>query len=735
MARWKDWLRCIGQAVYAKGWRGLVGLAPFGEVLYDIAEDAVVRLRGDNHDNPAEMRAGLAEVAQAPPDQVKTAAGEIAHELAAHLPPGFGNAIPAEQLPLRMMTYLAQVPAAVRQSLRRPADPTGCTAPPALLIGRAGDLLPLLPQGMPRYRAGERPAGIGDWELVELLGIGGFGEVWLARNPHLPQPVALKFCVDQAAAATLRHEAALLGRIVSQGTHPGIVRLLHTYLNADPPCLEYEYVSGGDLTGLVGQWQQPPTDRPLQAAHLIAELAEIVAFAHKLDPPIVHRDLKPANILLQPRQAGGSFGLRVADFGIGGVAARQACEQSVRGSTLEQFLATALRGSHTPLYASPQQMDGAPPDPRDDVHALGVIWYQLLTGDLTHATPLDWREELDRLGVPEAHQKVLASCLASKAEKRLPNAARLAEGLRALIAPTAQLLPWMPSWLSGATPQATPFQPATGIAPAPAPTSCPPKPGTGATPAPGPERFDNSVGMAFVLIRAGTFLMGSPDDEPGRSPDEGPQHLVRITKPFYLGVTPVTQEQYRAVTGRNPARFHQRAGGGPGHPVESVSWEEAVAFLAALSNSPVEKAAGRVYRLPTEAEWEYACRAGTQTAFHFGTSISGRFVNCDCLTGETKVEEAVYREKTTPAGTFPANDWGLHDMHGNVWEWCQDCFDAGFYAVGPEDDPVCDAGDARVLRGGSWNDGPDECRSAHRHRLAPGRGDYSVGFRAACGLG
>src|SRR5262249_11289164 len=353
-----------------------------------------------------------------------------------------------EQLELHMATYLAQVPAAVRQTLRSPADPSGRTVPPGLSLKRADDVLPLLPPRPPRFQPGERPPGVGSWVLDELLGAGGFGEVWRARHATFDgiAPVALKFCLDPTAQKQIvTHEAAVLNQVMRQGKHPGIVPLLDAHLDADPPCLRYEYVSGGDLAGLVGQWhQQPPPDRPVQAARLIAELAEIVAFAHKPDPPIVHRDLKPANILMEPRPGGGTFGLRVADFGIGGVAAKQAREQTLRGTTRGQFLATALRGSHTPLYASPQQMRGEGPDPRDDVHALGVIWLQLLTGDLTGGAGPDWRDELSDLGMPEPHLKLLASCLASKAEKRLASAVLLADELKKLLAPAPQPRPAPP---------------------------------------------------------------------------------------------------------------------------------------------------------------------------------------------------------------------------------------------------------------------------------------------------
>src|SRR5262249_45966225 len=180
----------------------------------------------------------------------------------------------------------------------------------------------------------------------------------------------------------------LLDRLMQQGRHPGIVPLRQTYLSAEPPCLEYEYIAGGDLAGVIHEWhrhRQGPT--PAQAAQVMRRLAKIVAFAHRLDPPIVHRDLKPANILVQ-RQSDGSLSLRIADFGNGGVAASHAIRQTLRGTTQAQVLVSAIRGACTPLYASPQQMHGADADPRDDGYALGVIWYQLLTGDLTTRRPL-----------------------------------------------------------------------------------------------------------------------------------------------------------------------------------------------------------------------------------------------------------------------------------------------------------------------------------------------------------
>ncbi len=236
--------------------------------------------------------------------------------------------------------------------------------------------------------------------------------------------------------------------------------------------------------------------------------------------------------------------------------------------------------------------------------------------------------------------------------------------------------------------------------------------------------------MAFVLIPTGTFQMGSPEHEYGHRTNEGPVHEVLIGKPFYFGTVPVTQTQYLAITGRNPSRFTSESGGGPDHPVEMVSWDDAAAFCRLLSERPEERAARRSYRLPTEAEWEYACRAGTATPFgHGGTFASGQG-NFDASYpyGELPAGAAVGR--TTPATRFPAGAWGLHDAHGNVWEWCNDWYAENYYRGSPLRDPLGPAeGKVKVLRGGSWRNQGTACRAAYRNALAPHQKDSATGFR------
>ncbi len=232
-------------------------------------------------------------------------------------------------------------------------------------------------------------------------------------------------------------------------------------------------------------------------------------------------------------------------------------------------------------------------------------------------------------------------------------------------------------------------------------------------------KLAEGVEMKLVLIPAGKFLMGSPLNEEGRDADEGPQKTVTITRPFYMGVHEVTQAQYSAIMGANPSQFKEWT-----HPVEQVSWNDAADFCKKLSETT-----GQAVRLPTEAEWEYACRAGTRTPFHTGDTISTDQANYDGNETYGGGRKGVYRQKTVPVGSFAPNAWGLYDMHGNVWEWCSDWY-AGEYTNAVETDPQGPkTGESRVLRGGSWLYNPRYCRSATRNWDAPGTRNFIIGFR------
>ena len=236
-------------------------------------------------------------------------------------------------------------------------------------------------------------------------------------------------------------------------------------------------------------------------------------------------------------------------------------------------------------------------------------------------------------------------------------------------------------------------------------------------------KITNSIGMKLVLIPKGTFTMGSPIEEKGRFGHEE-QHEVTISQDYYLGVTEVTQAQYEKMMGKNPSYFQGAKVGNANTalPVENVSWDDAVEFCKKLSDLPEEKKAGRVYRLPTEAEWEYACRSGSKSAYSFGESSKSL--------GDYAWFDENSNGQTHPVGQKKPNAWGLYDMLGCVWEWCSDWYDE--YPKGAVSDPTGPIkGSVRVRRGGSWRYVAACCRSANRGRYAPSYGVDDLGFRVA----
>ncbi len=248
-----------------------------------------------------------------------------------------------------------------------------------------------------------------------------------------------------------------------------------------------------------------------------------------------------------------------------------------------------------------------------------------------------------------------------------------------------------------------------------------------------PVEQTNSIGLRLVLIPPGEFDMGSTAEEVARLleegkrqnapgwylelvPGEAPQHHVKISKPFYLGVCEVTQAEYGQVMGQDPSKFK----GDPNRPGEQVNWSDAVEFCQRLSTSPKEKATGAVYRLPTEAEWEFACRAGTLTRYSFGDAPTGLGQHAWCKDNS--------QGQTQPVGRLRPNAWGLLDMHGNVWEWCDNGYEP--YQAGTVSDPQ-GRGTATLqsLRGGCWNYYGYGCRSALRLRAGSGHRSPDGGFR------
>jgi formylglycine-generating enzyme required for sulfatase activity len=251
------------------------------------------------------------------------------------------------------------------------------------------------------------------------------------------------------------------------------------------------------------------------------------------------------------------------------------------------------------------------------------------------------------------------------------------------------------------------------------------------------EPLGEGVALTMVTIPPGRFVMGSPSDEAERGDSEGPQHLVEL-EGFWMGQTPITQAQWRQVMGTNPSKFQGDRPDRYQRPVESVSWEQAMAFCAKL-----RERTGRHYSLPSEAQWEYACRAGTTTPFHCGATLFIGLANFKGASNYVAASKGGYREQTSPVEQFPANRWGLLDLHGNVWEWCLDDWHSNYHGAKEDGRAWLESYGARVrqreegerfklLRGGSWFVEPQNCRSACRGRNLSGNLYSSVGFRVCC---
>jgi formylglycine-generating enzyme required for sulfatase activity len=350
----------------------------------------------------------------------------------------------------------------------------------------------------------------------------------------------------------------------------------------------------------------------------------------------------------------------------------------------------------SPEFVAPEQARGKAIF-ASDLYSLGVTCIHLLT----QASPFDlididqnwvWRDYLHGTIVSHDLGKILDKLIAIAPSKRYQSATEVLNDLM--------------------------LQGATTISPPPLDKPRHSTPNLGSI----YEDLGDGISLEMTSIPAGEFIMGSPEHEEYHEDTESPQHRVKIA-PFWMGTFPITQAQFRAIMNASPAYMV-----GEDHPVECVSWNAVVEFCTLLSQRT-----GRNYRLPSEAEWEYACRAGSNLPFHVGATINtdlanydGRYIYRSGLRGE-------YRQTTTPVGSFPPNAFGLYDMHGNVWEWCQDLWHDNYIGA-PTDGSAWERGRIthyRVLRGGSWYAYPWYCRSAARGRGKQGDWKLYYGFRVA----
>jgi serine/threonine protein kinase/formylglycine-generating enzyme required for sulfatase activity len=642
---------------------------------------------------------------------------------------------------------------------------------------------------------------IGHYEVLEVLGQGGFGTVLRAFDEVLQRVVAIKVLAPELAATSPARKRFLReARASAAVRHENVVQVYE--VGEEPlPYLVMEFIPGETLRQRLDR--VGPVE-PLEVVRVGRQIAEGLAAAHAAD--LIHRDIKPANILLE----GGKPKVKVTDFGL----ARAADDASISQSGI-------IAG--TPMFMAPEQALGHSIDQRADLFSLGSVLYQMVAGrppfranstmgvlkrvaehdprpirEIIPETPR-WlcdiiaklhakdpddrfqsaREVADVLADAEVQLKVNSP---SQAALRIPRQNGVSSGRWKWGVVAVLMLPLLAFGVYALTKPTR--QPDTA---APGTTGTRLSPGDGTrlgwqgwpadAPAPAIAPFDatratqhqeawakylgvpveltNSIGMELVLIPPGEFTMGSPQDEidalSTEKPDwqrwfrgEGPQHGVKLTQAFYLGRCEVTQKQYQELMGFNPSHFSAT---GPGkevmkdvdtgqHPVDSVNWFDAIDFCIKLSEKErrrpyyqrdgekVNVLGGAGYRLPTEAEWEYACRAGTITRWSFG--------GMERDLGQHAWFGPNANNRTQRIGELRANPFGLHDQYGNVWEWCWDW--QGEYTARAVTNPTRSAAESgRGIRGGAYSDDVSGCRSAFRvDTNATYRGDGG-GFRICRG--
>ncbi len=638
-----------------------------------------------------------------------------------------------------LKNYLIQIPSALHRRFRRPADSSGRSVPHYFRLQEAQDLGALLPRETAWFLPGDRPGEIGDCELKELMEITSLGEAWQAHNPHLLEvpPVWLQFFLHPALQHHLLQPDnsdtdAILERLISEVHHPGILQLRRLHLHANPPGLEYEFPEGGELTNLIHDWHAEGKPSAENVTGVVLQLAQTLGFLHQLPQPMVHRRLKPSTIWVQQTQQ-GDLRCKITEVAFSELFPRSLLQER---APVQNSSGVISSEPDPRFYTSPEELRGDLPHPRDDVYSLGVLWYQMLTGKLYIGWPggSRWRKQLAEDGISGDLIELLEMCFEDEASYRPQDGNDLARRLHAVISAGQKSIHSVAGKVheaqagpaSSETPTTQEFAQPTHDRISP-PTEIP---GNWDRRPQEPLELTNNLGMKFVLIPAGTFEMGAPQTEDCIRDNECPPHEVTLTRAFYLSIHPVTQGQYAKLMGRNPAKFSPKQGGSLGHPVENVTWEDAIAFCRTLSGLQEERQAQRVYRLPTEAEWEYACRGGTQTYFCFGDSLSPTQANFDGQFPFGNHPAARGLKKTTPVGSFPPNPFGLYDIHGNVWEWCADWLSGLYYQISPQRDPRGPSqGKYRVVRGGSWRNQAITCRSSYRNGLAPQLKDSATGFR------
>jgi formylglycine-generating enzyme required for sulfatase activity/tRNA A-37 threonylcarbamoyl transferase component Bud32 len=629
------------------------------------------------------------------------------------------------------------------------------------------------------------------YQIVKLLGQGGFGRTYLAKDLDLyEQPRVIKKLIAPYYGQALEQVKELFAREAQQLqklNHPQIPTL-HAYFEQNKSLyLVQDFIEGEDLSH---EFQREGCFSEEKVLQILSDVLPILQYVHS--EKVLHRDIKPNNIMRR-RSDGRLF---LIDFGGAKI---------VRESTMM----TPGSVIYTPGYAAIEHIQGKPKT-TSDIYSLAATSVRLLTGCLPFVNIKDevydeddacwlWKEYLSKKGRKINHphlSSVLDKMLATKAKDRYQLADEVLEALNPYSTPISNQ-PIPVATISSVPTKKTQPDPITPKNPVikvnkktnkttltvisrgeffkisgylvggvvvsvlgryiwDSYSSEKPTPESSSSPVKQPSSkssselsnfsfsvvtvdvsgkiintqnksaqyltvdLANNIGLDLVLIPSGEFTMGSPQGEKGRDDDEGPQHQVKLQS-FLMGKYPVTQAQWRAVMGNDPSYFN-----GDNLPVEQVSWNDCNNFCQQISQKT-----GKEFRLPSEAEWEYACRAGTTTPFYFGETITTELANYNGEYIYQNESKGVYRQETTEVGQFSPNSFGLYDLHGNVWEWCADDY-YNNYQGAPSDGSVWLKNNSNsVLRGGSWYYNPDYCRSANRDNGNAERDkrNNNVGFR------
>ncbi|ABG52003.1 serine/threonine protein kinase [Trichodesmium erythraeum IMS101] len=573
------------------------------------------------------------------------------------------------------------------------------------------------------------------YKVIKSLGTGGFGYTYLAEDLDLPgypkcvvkhlKPKSPDSTVLNIARKLFLREADILYKLGNDSDQ--IPRLFAYFQEQREFYLVQEYIEGQDIS------RELTPGKKLSESDTIALLKgilEALTVAHQNN--VIHRDIKPQNLMR--RRSDNKIVL--IDFG---------AVKEIDVLTINQQGATTLTVAvGTPGYMPSEQSNGKP-KLSSDIYAVGMVGIRALTGKEPQSLLTDpktgnviWRNEaqvsnrladiLDKMVheyFPQRYENAMEVLDVLQEARKKPNPPKPTQ--RPAAESTLNVNPSQPrgqggSWFAGRffnqKPAKISIQTFTTVTVN--------RRGEIISRAQGQaevitENIGNGVSLEMVKIPGGRFLMGSPKKEAERLDKEGPQHYVDVPE-FLMGKYAVTQAQWEAVMGNNPARFK-----GANRPVEKVSWNDATEFCRKLS-----RITGKQYSLPSESQWEYACRARTTTPFYFGETITPELVNYDGNYTYADAPKGKYRKETTDVGIFPPNAFGLYDMHGNVYEFCQDVWHENYNGA-PTDGSAWETGgdsSRRVCRGGSWVNYPGRCRSADRINYDSVGADYiGIGFR------